>query len=375
MAEDSDDQERNLDPTARRLERLAEQGRFLQSRDLVGALLIGFGFAVAAGLGGLFVAALVRLMSANLSRVGEGDLERVLVEWGTEFVLPAMLVVLGIIVLAAIIAIAGTFALNSFQPVFAEFKLNLERINPVSGLARVFSLKGLAELGKTILKVALLMVAIGLLLGTLAEEVVQLTKLPFDRALVDAGHLLLLTGATLFGCWVVLAGVDSLVAWLQFSQEAKMSLQEMKEEMKESEGQPEIKAAIRRRQQQMSRRRMVAAVSEADVVVVNPTHYAVAIRYVEGLHLAPVVVAKGTDEIAAKIREAATEFDVPIVRSPALARTLEAMCEVGGSVPQGLYRAVAAVLAWAYAIRRNPAKRPREPDADQLIDEPPELIK
>ncbi|NBW46128.1 MAG: hypothetical protein EBR45_11315, partial [Betaproteobacteria bacterium] len=85
MAEDSDDQERNLDPTARRLERLAEQGRFLQSRDLVGALLIGFGFAVAAGLGGLFLAGLVRLMSANFSRVGEGDLERVLVEWGTEF--------------------------------------------------------------------------------------------------------------------------------------------------------------------------------------------------------------------------------------------------------------------------------------------------
>ena len=374
MAEDSD-QERNLDPTARRLERLAEQGRFLQSRDLVGALLIGFGFAVAAGLGGLFLTSLVRLMTANLSRIGEGDLERVLVEWGTEFVLPTMMVVLAFIILAAVVSIAGTFALNNFQPVFAEFKLDLERINPVSGLGRVFSLKGLAELGKTILKVALLMVVIGLLLGSLAPDIVQLTKLPFDRALIDAGHMLRMAGGTLFGCWVALAAVDTLVAWVQFGQEAKMSLEEMKEEMKESEGRPEIKTAIRRRQQQMSRRRMVAAVREADVVVVNPTHYAVAIRYVEGLHVAPIVVAKGTDEIATKIREAAAEHDVPIVRSPALARTLEALCEVGGSVPQGLYRAVAAVLAWAYAIRRNPARRPREPDADQLIEEPPESIR
>jgi flagellar biosynthetic protein FlhB len=368
MAEDSGDQERNLDPTARRLERLAEQGRFLQSRDLVGALLVGLGFAIMTGLGGLFLTSLVRLMSANFRRVGEADLQRVLTEWFAEYVVPAMLVVLAIIILAALVAIAGTLALNQFQLVFSEIKFDLERIDPITGLGRVFSLKGLAELGKTILKVALLMVVIGLLLSKLAPDIIQMTKLSFERALIDAGEMLRLAGAALFACWVVLAAVDSFIAWFQFGQEAKMSLEELKEEMKETEGRPEVKAALRRRQQQVSRQRMIAAVGEADVVVVNPTHYAVAIRYVEGLHIAPVVVAKGVDEIAARIREAAALTDVPIVRSPALARTLEATCDVGGAVPQTLYRAVAAVLAWAYAIRRDPQRRPREPDADTLIE-------
>jgi flagellar biosynthetic protein FlhB len=369
MAEDSgNDQERSLDPTPRRLERLAEQGRFLQSRDLVGALLIGLGFAVTAGLGGLMLMGLVKLTAENLRRAGEADLHRVLVEWSTEYVVPAMGSVLGFAVAAALISVAGTFALNSFQIVFAEVKLDLQRVDPVSGLGRIISVRGLAELGKTILKVALLMVVVGVLLSSLAPEVLQLTKLPFDRALIDSGHLLRMTGAALFATWVVLAAVDILVQWQQFRGESRMTLEELKEEMKETEGRPEIKQAIRRQQQKMSRRRMIAAVSEADVVIVNPTHYAVAIRYVEGLHVAPLVVAKGTDEVAQRIREAAATYNVPLVRSPALARALDAACEVGGPVPTGLYRAVAAVLAWAYAIRRNPAKRPREPDADQLLE-------
>ena len=163
---------------------------------------------------------------------------------------------------------------------------------------------------------------------------------------------------------LVVAAVDAAFQWLSFRREMRMSLQEMKDESKESEGSPEMRARIRSLQRNVSRRRMMAAVEQADVVVVNPTHYAVALRYDTDRMDAPMVIAKGTDEVALRIRAVASSHGIPVAESPALARWLSAQVELGAPVPPGIYSVVAQLMAWAYAIRAGTDHQVRLPELD-----------
>lgn len=255
---------------------------------------------------------------------------------------------LGLLLAAAVLAplsIGGwTFSSEALVP-------NFERLNPIEGLRRIWSLRGLIELGKALARV--LLVA-GVAAIVMRKQFHSYSSLGSESVQAAIGHALTLSGAALIalgGALAAIALIDVPLALWQFHKSMRMTRQEIRDENKESEGSPELKSRIKRTQQQLARRRMMQEVPKADVVVTNPTHFAVALRYDDKLMRAPIVVAKGRDLIAARIRELAAEHKVPIVEAPPLARALHAHCELGDPIPAQLYAAVAKVLTYVYQLR------------------------
>src|SRR5665213_1785905 len=307
---DSDDRERTESPTQKRLDDARAKGQVPRSRDLNAAAVVLTGGLGLFSLGSAMSGRLMSVMRAGLSFRGaeafDGGqmllrLEHAALQGGL-----AAAPLLGLLLAAAILAplaIGGwTFSSQALVPDFT-------RLNPIAGLRRVFSVRGLIELGKALARVILV-------------------ALPAVIVLIDV----------------------PLALW-QFNQSMRMSRQEIREENKESDGNPEIKSRVKRVQQAMARKRMMQEVPKADVVITNPTHYAVALRYDDVRMRAPVVVAKGQDLIAARIRELALEHKVAIVEAPPLARALHAHCELGDPIPARLYAAVAKVLTYVYQLR------------------------
>jgi len=225
------------------------------------------------------------------------------------------------------------------------------RLNPATGIGRVFSTRGLVELGKGLAKVAVVALIAYVLLKGMTPQMMGLSAEPLNGAI---GHAAALAGYALLvlACGLaVIAAVDVPYQLWQHSRDLRMTREEVKEEYKESEGSPETRGRIREAQRALARGRMLQEVPKADVVITNPTHFSVALRYDEKRMRAPTVVAKGTDLIAAKIREVATEHGVPIVEAPPLARALYRSVELGREVPAALYVTVAQVLTYVYQLR------------------------
>ena len=247
--------------------------------------------------------------------------------------------------LAAPLAIGGwNFSTEALAPQFS-------RMNPMNGFGRMFSARSAIELGKGLAKVAVIGVIAWILLTVLTPQLMGLTSEPVIQAI---GHAAELTGYSLLVlvCGLaVIAMVDVPFQLWQHSKDLRMTRQEVREEYKESEGSPEVRGRIREAQRALAHGRMMQEVPKADVVVTNPTHFAVALRYNENKHRAPIVVAKGTELIALRIREIATENGVPIVEAPPLARALHKSVELGREVPAALYVAVAQVLTYVYQLR------------------------
>jgi flagellar biosynthesis protein FlhB len=247
--------------------------------------------------------------------------------------------------LAAPIAIGGwNFSAQALMPQFA-------RLNPASGIGRMFSSRGAVELGKGLAKVFVVGLIAWVLLKALTPQLLGLSSEPLEQAI---GHSAALTGYSLIVlvCGLaVIAAIDVPFQLWQHAKDLRMTREEVKEEYKESEGSPETRGRIREAQRALARGRMLQDVPTADVVVTNPTHFAVALRYDEQKSRAPIVVAKGTELLAAKIREIATENGVPIVEAPPLARALHKSVEIGREVPAALYVTVAQVLTYVYQLR------------------------
>ena len=247
--------------------------------------------------------------------------------------------------LAAPIVIGGwNFSGQALVPQFS-------RLNPVAGFGRMWSSRGLVELGKGLAKVGVIGVIAWVLLKGLTPQLMGLTSEPLQQAI---GHSAELAGYSLLvlACGLaVIAAVDVPFQLWQHARDLRMTRQEVREEYKESEGSPETRGRIREAQRALARGRMLHDVPKADVIVTNPTHYAVALRYDENKNRAPIVVAKGTELLALKIREIATESGVPIVEAPPLARALYKSVELGREVPAALYVTVAQVLTYVYQLR------------------------
>ncbi len=252
--------------------------------------------------------------------------------------------------LAAPIAIGGwNFSAGALAPQFS-------RLNPATGLGRVFSTRGLVELGKGLAKVTVVGVIGWILLRGLTPQLLGLSAEPLNNAI---GHAVELAGYALLvlTCGLaVIAAVDVPFQMWQHAKDLRMTREEVREEYKESEGSPETRGRIREAQRAISRGRMLQDVPTADVVITNPTHFAVALRYDESKMRAPIVVAKGTELLAAKIREIATENGVPILEAPPLARALYKSVEIGREVPAALYVMVAQVLTYVYQLRAAQAR-------------------
>jgi len=252
---------------------------------------------------------------------------------------------------AMIVGFFSTFLqigwLFTTQPLMPD----LSKLDPIKGMARFVSKRSLVEVIKSLLKVGLIgWVAYKTVKGEF-DQALLLLQMPVEHTVLYLAKTAALVMAKVAAIMIVLAILDyAFVRW-EMEEKMKMTKQEQKEEMKETEGDPHIKSKIRSIQQQMARRRMMAAVPEADVVITNPTHIAVAIQYQAGKMDAPLVLAKGQELVAKKIREIAREHDIPLVENPPVARLLHSKVEVGQSIPEEMFKAVAEILAYVYSLK------------------------
>src|ERR1700722_6783861 len=371
MAE-GDDRERTESPTQKRLDDARAKGQVPRSRDLSAAAIVLTGGVGLLSLGSLMGGQLLTLMRDGLSIHASEALDSGWMVMRFEHAALAAGMsaapLLGLLLAAAVLtplAIGGwTFSSEALVP-------NFERLNPVEGFGRILSIRGLIELCKALARV-FLVAAVAVLV--LRKQFHQYSALSIEPPAVAIGHAMRLGGAALIalgGALAVIAIIDVPLALWQFHKSMRMTRQEIRDESKESDGSPEMKSRIKRMQQVLARKRMMQEVPKADVVITNPTHYAVALRYDDQRMRAPVVVAKGQDLIAARIREIALEHKVAIVEAPPLARALHALCDLGDPIPTRLYAAVAKVLTYVYqlrTVRRQGGPAP-EPPVVELPEE------
>jgi flagellar biosynthetic protein FlhB len=365
MAESNDNsEERPLDPTERRLQTAREEGQFPQSRDLTTLIvLVAFG-ATLVGMASWYGHLFIEVVRQGLTLGPPDDWERHLQQWAQGPLLRAGAWLLVLLLPVWLLSMLAPLALVRFQPVFA-FKFSGARLDPVAGLGRLVSLTTLLEVVKNIAKVAVIFLVLGFYLWSLLGPLTHLPLQGLDPALAHSLNMLQVGMGLLVLPVVLAATADVFIQWRDFTRRMRMSVQEMRQEMKETEGSPELRARQRQRQRQMATSRMMSAMEKADVVLANPDHYSVALRYEAGKMTAPLVVAKGTDEVALVIQELAREHGVPIARIPALARLMHSQVKVGQTIPIALFEAVAKVLAWAYDSRERQQEAPL-PQFDRL---------
>jgi flagellar biosynthetic protein FlhB len=356
MAEESS-QERELAPSAKRLEQAREQGQFAQSRDLTTfVLIVGF-FLIVIVLGPILFRQMSILVQLALKFNQPINLLDHINEW---FLGPFALLaftILMIILGVWLVAIFAPLALSGFRPVFA-LKFDLSKLDPISGFGRIVSMNSLIELVKNLMKIIFLM-GIGLLyLYGLFDFFSLLIQSDLQNSLVFSVKFLTNGIGLLLFPLAIIALFDGVIQWFKFQKQMKMSPEEVKQETKESEGSPEIKQRLRQKQRQIASSRMMAAIERADVVLANPEHYSVALRYDPDKMLAPIVVARGTDALALRIQEVAKEHQVPIAQIPPLARYLYSQLDIGESIPMALFEAIAKILAWAYETKESQGQQP-----------------
>ncbi|QNP58937.1 EscU/YscU/HrcU family type III secretion system export apparatus switch protein [Paenacidovorax monticola] len=367
-------QDKNLPATERKLQKAREDGQTARSRDLSHLAILGMGaltmLVLARPLMERLQFALGQQLSFNAAAVSAPHsmltrLQDMVVVGLLASVLFAVLTC-GAAVVSAVAAGGWIFSLKPVAPQF-------NRLNPLSGFANLFSKQQMANVAKMVLMTAVLTVVAWKYFSHGIEQVVQVVLQPSALAIRHVADWLT-AGMGLLLLVVFLAAIaDVPLQAFFFKSRLKMSHEEVKQEHKESDGNPQIKGRIRQRQREIADRASVNAVPKADFVVMNPTHYAVALRYDDKTMGAPQVIAKGTDLIAQKIREVATAHDVPVLQSPMLARALYAHAELDQAIPAQLYTAVAQVLAYVYRLKAALRGEGRMPEALAEPYVPPEL--
>ncbi|MCG6271145.1 flagellar biosynthesis protein FlhB [Vibrio vulnificus] len=374
MAE-SDGQERTEEATPRRLQQAREKGQVARSKELasVSVLVIGavslmwFGESLARAL----FKAMGRLFSLSREEIFDPSKLFDIATGALSALLLPLLLILFALFVAAAIGSAGVGGI-SFSVEAATPKLS--KMNPLSGIKRMFGLQSWVELIKSILKVALVTGVAIYLIQASQEDLIQLSLDVYPQNIFHALDILL-NFVLLISCsLLIVVAIDIPFQIWQHADQLKMTKQEVKDEYKDTEGKPEVKGRIRMLQREAAQRRMMADVPTADVIVTNPEHFSVALRYKQNSDRAPVVVAKGTDHMAMKIREVAREHDISIVPAPPLARALYYSTELEQQIPDGLFTAVAQILAYVFQLkqyRKRGGHRPKLKDYDLPI--PPDL--
>lgn len=347
----SDGQERNQKATDRRMKEVRRKGRLSRSQDL--SAWVGLGAAVVMLPGVVARGRLAGVQQlASLQRLAarpEPALAVSALADGLRSVVSTLAPLLTAVVAVTLVVAAAQGGIHVKSP-----KPETQQFNPVNGVKRMVGARAWGQLAMTLAKSAAVGLALWVTVKGLVPVLLSSGRLPLSQLLREAGSGIWSLLRAGIAAGLLLGLVDLVTVWRRNRKQTRMTMREVKEENKRTEGDPQVKAAIRARQQQMSRRRMMSAVREADVVLVNPTHVAVALRYEPGKG-APRVVAKGAGAVAAKIREKATEEHVPLVEDMPLARALHAACEIGAEIPEHLFTAVARVLAFVMALRRRGA--------------------
>ena len=348
MAEEQQGQEKTEEATPRKLEKAKEEGQLARSRELNSVAIVTFGALAAMMVAPSLAQHVIDTanyfftQASNKDLVMTEQLGRVASE-SASAVLPFLLIMFAAGVFSSVGVGGFVFSTKALNP-------KMSRMSLLKGLGRMFSEKAMVEFAKSVAKVALIGLVSTLVLNTLMSKLLVLGALPFEVAastgMSYVGWALLLIGLVL----VFVAAIDVPFQIAQHKKQLKMTKQEVKDEMKDSEGKPEVKAQIRNLQQQAAQRKMMDDVPTADVIITNPEHFSVAIRYDSNVMNAPILVAKGADFVAFRIREVGQQNEIPIVPMPMLARAVFYNTDIGAQIPDELFVAMAQVLAYVYQI-------------------------
>ncbi len=353
-------QEKTEQPTGRRLETAIEDGQILTSRDLVMAVVMLVGVCQFYFFGRFYY----QEMQSGF-RFGLDFYNPLMRDIPLLYVLGdrfsgALFLMLAFAFPIMLAAIGTQISLGGFNLVWKNALPKGSRISPMAGFNRIFGAQGLIELGKSIVKVTVLGLVGYIVLKGYLPEILNLSSIPFESAVDSSGDILILSLLVLVGAIAIIGAADAFLQWYQHNQRMLMTRQEVKDEHKQSEGNPEIKSRIRKLQQEVAQRKSVNNIADAQVIIVNPEHFAVALRYDFEEGSAPKVLSKGTDKIAQNIREKAEELGIPILEIPLLARALYYTSEIGSEIHAELYRAVATVLSFVL----NAGAQGEMPDVD-----------
>lgn len=364
MADQPDKDEKTEEPTDKKRRDSAMEGDVLQSRELAIALVMGVGAAWLIAIGPMLIEA-ISTMLADALRFTADDIEHF--DPASRALRLAAIVILPVAALFAM-TLAAAFAapamLGSLGFRAKSFAFKASRISPATGLKRIFSMNGIIELVKSIGKVAVIGIVGWYVMKRQSDQIMSAGRQDLGNALSQLASSFILIVAVMAGALFLIAMVDVPAQFFQRMARLRMTKQEIKDEGKQSEGSPEVKQAIRRKQFEAARGSARQAVSEATVILVNPTHYAVALRYRPGYDVAPVLLARGRGAMAQAIREAAGEAKVPVLSYPTLARAIYFTTRTGDLVREDLYIAVATVLAFVFNLDRAMAEGVRQPDVD-----------
>jgi len=377
VAENENGQEKSEEPTEKRLREAREKGQVARSRELNSFLVTTGSAVVFLVFGGQMLLGLSEVVRESfiISRSDVFDQAAMFSRLANAFV-DAFISFIPLFFASVVLALVATLAVGGWNFSTQAMAPKVSKMNPLSGLKRIFGVQALMELGKTFAKFVLIAAIGAAVFFTFEPEFLTLGMQPFDKALAHAGSLLAWGFLAVSLGLLLVALIDVPFQIWQHHKQQRMTLQEVKDEHKDTEGRPEIKQRIRQTQMQMSQRRMMEEVPEADVVVTNPTHYAVALKYdAEGVG-APVVVAKGVDEMALNLRKIAQAHGVELFEAPPLARALYAHVEIDEVIPAALYTAVAQVLAYVYQLKEaargaGPSPGRPEPEVPDGFDVPP----
>jgi len=374
MAENQDGQEKSQEPTSKRQADAKKKGQIARSKELNTMAITIFGVLA------------IMLMGADFTKGFEDQFRHHLIVSREDIFDPnalmdhfiagtqqALLMILPFFAVMVLVAILSSVALGGFNVSFEAMQPKFSKLNPIKGMKKIFSAKGLMELFKSLAKFLLVAIATAIVLWNWRDDIILLGSMDLEAALTKGVDMLAWASLLLASTMILMAAIDVPFQIWQHTKELKMTQQEVRDEMKQTEGRPEVKGRIRQLQREMAQRRMMQEVPNADVIVTNPTHYAVALRYDPEKMAAPILLAKGSDLIAANIREIGDAHNIPRIEAPLLARAIYFNTELNHPIPTGLFLAVAQLLAYVFQLRAYDTEGGDIPQQPQEYPIPEEL--
>lgn len=358
FAKDGPGGEKTEEPTGKKLDDARKEGQVAKSKEIANAAMLVAMFASMSMLISYYSAHFLDMFKAVYNQIPDwivrvnGDSPFETICSGLRYIMIQLLtLLLPALIIGFVVAFVADLVQVKWKPTTKPLQPKFSKLSPVNGFKRLFSLNSLMELLKSILKIIIIGTMTFFYIKGQSDKLLILMDLSIMDALANLGSIIVTLGLRIAVAYIAVAGIDFLYQKWKFHEDMKMTKQEVKDEYKNSEGDPQIKGKQKQRMQEASRRRMMQQLPQADVVITNPTHYAVAIKYDPEQYDAPYVVAKGADYLAARIKEIARENNIEIVENKPLARMLYANVELGQIVPPELYQAVAEVLAFVYHLQ------------------------
>lgn len=373
MAENEDGSEKTEGASSKKLQDARDKGNLPRSKDLSSALLLIVAAVTIYGTGTLLVRDLAVLFDFNftIERADVFDFSRMIFHLYESVVamMDSMILMMSVLAVAGIV---GSIALGGLNFSWEPLTPKLSKMDPIAGLKRMFSVQSLVELIKSIAKVTLVGVVAVLVVNYFLPETLGLTFQTIELAISHGIDIVVWSFIFVSLALALIAAIDVPFQVWSHKEKLKMTKQEVKDEFKQQEGDPLVRGRIRQMQRQAAMNRMMSDVPNADVIITNPTHFSVALKYDQSGGVAPILLAKGGDFVALKIREVGNHYDVPVIQSPALARAIYHHTEIGDEIPQGLFKVVAQLLAYVYQLRNARTGAPR-PDVMPNLDVPDEF--